>query len=96
MTGHKASFGVEPVYRVLTEHGVPISPSGPDRLCAADLYLPAWTGIVYAAFTIDAYSRWIVGRRTATTMRTSLLLDAQAHALWTRRRVHRGSLAGLT
>ncbi len=25
---HKARFGVEPICRVLTQHGVPIAPSG--------------------------------------------------------------------
>ena len=27
VTGHKARFGVEPICRVLTEHGCPIAPS---------------------------------------------------------------------
>ncbi|WP_419196996.1 hypothetical protein [Mycolicibacterium peregrinum] len=33
------------------------------------------------AFVIDAYTRRIVGRRTATTQ---LVLDAIEHAIWTR------------
>ena len=69
---------------------------GPDRLWVADFtYVPAWTGMVYVAFVIDAYSRRILGWRAATTMRTSLVLDALEHALWARRREHRGGLAGL-
>ena len=72
------------------------SPPGPDRLWVADFtYVPAWTGMVYVAFVIDAYSRRILGWRAATSMRTALVLDALEHALWTRQREHRGSLAGL-
>ena len=44
---------------------------------------------------IDAYSRQILGWRAATSMRTTQVLDALEHALWTRRRQHRGSLADL-
>jgi transposase InsO family protein len=53
------------------------SPPGPDRLWVADFtYVPTWAGMVYVAFVIDAYSRRILGWRAATTMRTSLVLDA--------------------
>jgi len=51
--------------------------------------------MVYVAFVIDACSRRILGWRAATSMRTSLVLDAVEHALWTRQREHRGGLAGL-
>lgn len=72
------------------------SPARPDRLWVADFtYCPTWTGMVYVAFVIDAYSRRILGWRAATTMRTSLVLDALEQALWTRRHGGRGSLAGL-
>jgi len=72
------------------------SPAAPNRLWVADFtYVPTWAGMVYVAFVIDAYSRRIVGWRAATTMRTSLVLDALEHALWTRQRERRGSLAGL-
>ena len=72
------------------------SPARPDRLWVADFtYVPAWTGMVYVAFVIDAYSRRILGWRAATSMRTTLVLDALEHALWTRRRQRRGSLTGL-
>jgi putative transposase len=72
------------------------SPPAPDRLWVADFtYVPTWAGMVYVAFVIDAYSRRILGWRAATTMRTSLVLDALEHALWTRRRDGRSSLAGL-
>ena len=58
-------------------------------------YVPTWSGMVYVAFVIDAYSRQILGWRAATTMRTSLVLDALEQALWARRRDGRDSLAGL-
>ena len=52
-------------------------------------YVPTWSGMVYVAFVIDAYSRRIVGWRAATTMRTALVLDALEQAIWTRRRERR-------
>jgi putative transposase len=72
------------------------SPPAPDRLWVADFtYVPTWSGMVYVAFVIDAYSRRILGWRTATSMRTALVLDALEQALWARNRDGRGSLAGL-
>lgn len=72
------------------------SPSRPDRLWVADFtYVPTWAGMVYVAFVIDAYSRRILGWRAATSMRTSLVLDALEQALWTRRRDGKGDLPGL-
>ena len=59
--------------------------TAPNRLWLADItYVPTWSGFVYAAFVIDAYSRFIVGWRTATTLRTELALDALEQALWAR------------
>jgi putative transposase len=72
------------------------SPPAPDRLWVADFtYVPTWSGMVYVAFVIDAYSRQILGWRAATTMRTALVLDALEQALWSRRRDGQSSLAGL-
>jgi putative transposase len=72
------------------------SPPAPDRLWVAGYtYVPTWSGMVYVAFVIDAYSRRILGWRAATTMRTALVLDALEQALWTRRRQGRADLAGL-
>ena len=72
------------------------SPPAPDRLWVADFtYVPTWSGMVYVAFVIDAYSRQILGCRAATTMRTSLVLDALEQAIWTRQRGGQRSLAGL-
>jgi putative transposase len=68
----------------------------PDRLWVADFtYVPTWSGMVYVAFVIDAYSRQILGWRAATSMRTALVLDALEQAIWTRQRGGAPSLAGL-
>ena len=59
--------------------------AAPNRLWVADLtYVPTRAGFCYAAFIIDAYSRCIVGWRVATTLRTSLALDALEMAIWSR------------
>jgi putative transposase len=72
------------------------SRSAPDRLWVADFtYVPTWSGMVYVAFVIDAYSRRIVGWRAATSMRTALVLDALEQAIWTRQHGGAPSLAGL-
>ncbi|MDH6130175.1 transposase InsO family protein [Kitasatospora sp. GP82] len=41
-----------------------------------------WSGWVYVAFVLDAYSRRIVGWQAAIHMRTDLPLDALEMALW--------------
>jgi putative transposase len=71
-------------------------PSAPNTLWVADFtYVSTWSGWVYVAFVIDAYSRRIVGWRTATSMSTALVLDAIEHAIWTRQRDGITDLAGL-
>ena len=58
----------------------------PNRLWVADItYVPTWPGFVYAAFVLDAYSRFIVGWRVSASLRTDLALDALEQALWARR-----------
>jgi putative transposase len=65
--------------------GREFNPPAPDRLWVADFtYVPTWSGMVYVAFVIDAYSRRILGWRAATSMRTALVLDALEQAVWTR------------
>lgn len=57
----------------------------PNRLWVADFtYVMSWSGVVYVAFAIDAYSRRIVGWKADTTMKTSLVLDTLEMALWSR------------
>jgi putative transposase len=59
----------------------------PNQLWVADFtYVMTWSGVVYVAFVIDAFSRRIVGWKADTTMKTSLVLDTLAMALWTRKR----------
>jgi putative transposase len=63
----------------------------PNKLWVADItYVATWRGFVYVSFVIDAYSRFIVGWRCSTTLRTDLALDALEHALWQRGRDHDG------
>jgi putative transposase len=67
--------------------GRDFAPLAPDRLWVADLtYVSTWSGWVYVAFVVDAYARRILGWRTATTMTTSVVLDALEQAIWTRTR----------
>jgi transposase InsO family protein len=59
--------------------------SAPNRLWVSDFtYVAAWQGVVYVAFTIDAFSRRIVGWKADTSMKTSLVLDTLEMALWAR------------
>jgi len=59
----------------------------PNRLWLVDFtYVPTWSGMKFTAFVSDAYSRRIVGWRTAASMPTELPLDALEMALWTRQR----------
>lgn len=54
--------------------------SGPDRLWVADItYLPTWSGFLYLAVVVDAWSRYVVGWSMATHMRTELVTDAPRH-----------------
>jgi putative transposase len=72
------------------------SPLAPNRTWVADFtYCSTWSGMVYVAFVIDAYSRRILGWRAATMMRTELVLDALEQAIWTRARQGVGDLSGL-
>jgi putative transposase len=57
----------------------------PNRLWLVDFtYVATWSGMAFTAFVSDAYSRRIVGWRTAAAMPTELPLDALEMALWTR------------
>jgi putative transposase len=57
----------------------------PNQLWVSDFtYVATWSGTVYVAFVIDVYSRMIVGWRSATSMRTELVLDALEMAIWRR------------
>src|SRR6478672_1634522 len=58
----------------------------PDRLWVADItYIPTWTGFLYLAVVLDAFSRRIVGWSMATSLAKQLVIDALNMALVTRR-----------
>jgi putative transposase len=58
----------------------------PDQLWVADMtYLPTWTGFVYLAVVIDAFSRKVVGWSMSEQMTTDLVLAALNMALHTRK-----------
>jgi putative transposase len=58
----------------------------PDLLWVADItYIPTWSGFLYLAVVLDAYSRRIVGWSMATSLAIQLVLDALNMALAMRR-----------
>ena len=69
--------------------------TGPDRLWVADItYVPTWSGFLYLAVVVDAWSRRVVGWSMATHLRTELVLDALDMAL--RRRRHPAAVIHLS
>ena len=61
------------------------SATRPNQLWVADItYVATWSGFVYTAFIIDAYSRAIVGWRSSRSLRADLALDALEMAIWAR------------
>jgi putative transposase len=55
-------------------------------LWVADItYIPTWSGFLYLAVVLDAFSRRIVGWSMAITLHTRVVLDALNMALWQRR-----------
>ncbi|MGY1642600.1 DDE-type integrase/transposase/recombinase [Geodermatophilus sp. SYSU D00703] len=61
--------------------------SAPNRSWLVDFtWVPTWSGMSFTAFVCDAFSRRIVGWRTASAMSTKLPLDALEVALRIRER----------
>src|SRR5215218_3021468 len=61
------------------------SAARPNQLWVADLtYVASWSGFVYVALVIDAFSRFIVGWQASRSLRTDLALDALEMAIWRR------------
>ena len=59
---------------------------GPDRLWVADItYIRTWSGFLYLAVVVDAWSRRVVGWSMRNHLRTELVLEALEMALWQRR-----------
>ena len=68
----------------------------PNQLWVVDFtYVPTWSGMAFAAFVADVFSRRLVGWRTADRMPTELPLDALEMALWVRCRAGE-DVAGVT
>ena len=64
----------------------------PNQLWVADLtYVATWSGFVYVALVVDAFSRFLVGWQAARSLGTDLALDALELAIWRRQ----GQLEGL-
>ena len=60
--------------------------SGPDTLWVADItYVPTWSGFLYLAVVLDAWSRRVVGWAMAGHLRTELVVQALDMALEQRR-----------
>ena len=60
--------------------------SEPDQLWVADMtYIPTWTGFLYLAVVVDAFSRKVVGWSMGEQMTADLVLAALNMALHTRR-----------
>lgn len=56
--------------------------AGPNQLWVADItYIPTWTGYLYLAVVLDAWSRRVVGWAMATHLRTELVLEALGMAV---------------
>jgi putative transposase len=59
---------------------------GPDYLWVADItYIPTWSGFLFLAVVLDAWSRRVVGWAMGTTLKSGLVLDALNMALEQRR-----------
>jgi len=70
--------------------------TAPNQLWVADLtYVRTHAGWTYVAFTLDVFSRMVVGWQVSTSLRTDLALDALDMGLWARQRA-RQDVAGLT
>jgi putative transposase len=69
--------------RALVERNFNVS--APNRLWVSDFtHVATWSGVTYVAFAIDAFPQRIVGWKADSTMKTGLVLDTLAMALWAR------------
>jgi putative transposase len=65
----------------------------PNRLWVSDFtYVSTWPGMVYVAFVIDVYARYIVGWRVSRTAHAGFVLDALEQAIHDRKPVNKGGL----
>ena len=62
------------------------NPQGPDQLWVADItYVPTWSGFLYLAVVVDAFTRRAVGWRMADTFHTEVVLGALEMTLHNRK-----------
>jgi putative transposase len=81
---HKVSRTKEQVVPDLVDRN--FIATAPNHLWVADItYVPCWTGWLYVAVVLDAWSRRVVGWSMATHLRTELVLDALNMAVGQRR-----------
>ena len=67
--------------------------TAPNRLWVSDFtYVSTWAGMVYVAFVIDVYARFIVGWRVSRTAHAGFVLDALEQAIHDRRPISKGGL----
>lgn len=65
----------------------------PNQLWVSDFtYVSTWQGMVYVAFVIDVFARFIVGWRVSSSMRADFVLDALEQALYARKPERDGAL----
>jgi putative transposase len=65
----------------------------PNRLWVSDFtYVSTWAGMIYVAFVIDVYARYIVGWRVSRTAHAGFVLDALEQAIHDRRPASEGGL----
>jgi putative transposase len=82
---HKTTMGDPAAARPADLVERDFSATRPNQLWVADLtYVATWSGFVYVAFIIDAFSRFLVGWQAARSLRTDLTLDALEMAIWRR------------
>jgi putative transposase len=84
--------GFKTTVRGRERHGIPdlvdrdFTALEPNELWVADItYVPTWSGFVFLAVVLDAFSRRIVGWSMASHLRTSLVLDALNMAITLRK-----------
>jgi putative transposase len=62
------------------------NPHGPNELWVGDItYVPTWSGFLYLAVIVDAFTRRVVGWRMADTLHTEVVLEALEMALHNRK-----------
>ena len=76
---------VSPPMRLPARPGQRVVPDRSSDWSDAEGRVPTWSGFAYAAFVVDAFSRFIVGWRVSNNLPTDLALDALEQVLWARR-----------